>query len=94
MHVCVCIEREKQCCCPQTIRTKLRLCARLCVCVSARVCVCVCVHVHVCARESMCVCVCVCHRLQVNEEIRAAAQIECLLIVRTSQIGLGTRVQV
>ena len=55
---------------------------------------CVCVHVHVCARESMCVCVCVCHRLQVNEEIRAAAQIECLLIVRTSQIGLGTRVQV
>ena len=92
MHVCVCIEREKQCCCPQTIRTKLRLCARLCVCVS--VCVCVCVHVHVCARESMCVCVCVCHRLQVNEEIRAAAQIECLLIVRTSQIGLGTRVQV
>jgi hypothetical protein len=92
VHVCVCIEREKQCCCPQTIRTKLRLCARLCVCVSARVCVCV--HVHVCARESMCVCVCVCHRLQVNEEIRAAAQIECLLIVRTSQIGLGTRVQV
>jgi hypothetical protein len=41
----------------------------------------------------MCVCVCECHRLLVNEEIRAAAQIECLLIVRTSQIGLGFRVQ-
>ena len=66
------------------------VCSFMCVCER----VCVCVHVHVCARESMCVCVCVCHRLQVNEEIRAAAQIECLLIVRTSQIGLGTRVQV
>ncbi len=74
----------------ERIRTKTRLCARLCVCVCAHfcvhdVCVCVCVCV--------CMCLCLCHRLQVNEEIRAAAQVECLLIVRTSQIGFGFSVQ-